>query len=278
MSSEDNVGVQKCSFNDSPTGTATVIFFQGCNLRCGYCYNVNLVHKTLESKFVFSFKDTSDDGRITLAQVIRDNISASGGKPHLKDDWYVFSGGEATMRPYEIKTFMEEEKRIRREWAEAYSKESGMSVDSVMYLITPYYGLFTNGYDSGLVELTLKTNKFDWISVDYKNPLFTDVFKRSMNIITQHLKNIQIQTVATKDTECELGYMQEVVNDISFSHPDIKFVWKVNELNNAGGEAKFLDKDFDFFKNHQERDAVADELIKWDTVTNLKRYIYGSLA
>ncbi|HEX7724681.1 MAG TPA: anaerobic ribonucleoside-triphosphate reductase activating protein [Candidatus Paceibacterota bacterium] len=40
-------GLEKCSLVDFPGTTAAVVFTQGCNFRCGYCHNPELVYPTL---------------------------------------------------------------------------------------------------------------------------------------------------------------------------------------------------------------------------------------
>jgi pyruvate formate lyase activating enzyme len=44
-------GIQKTSLIDYPPYTSSVIFIGGCNFRCGYCHNFNLVlkHKEIET-------------------------------------------------------------------------------------------------------------------------------------------------------------------------------------------------------------------------------------
>ncbi len=37
-------GIQTCSFNDFPGHLSVVVFTRGCNLRCRYCHNPQLVH------------------------------------------------------------------------------------------------------------------------------------------------------------------------------------------------------------------------------------------
>lgn len=41
----DIIGWQKTSFIDFPGTVSTVLFFSGCNLRCPYCHNADLVYK-----------------------------------------------------------------------------------------------------------------------------------------------------------------------------------------------------------------------------------------
>lgn len=74
----------KTSLVDFPGRVATALFLQGCNLRCPYCYNVELVTGS-----------TSDYKAVTFCEVIE----------HLKKrksvlSGFVISGGEPLLSPY----------------------------------------------------------------------------------------------------------------------------------------------------------------------------------
>ncbi|HDR53799.1 MAG TPA: anaerobic ribonucleoside-triphosphate reductase activating protein [archaeon] len=73
----------KTSLIDFPGRVASVVFFQGCNFRCGYCYNVEVVlperfngGKTVEE--VFGFLEDRKD--------MLDGVVLLGGEPLLQPD------------------------------------------------------------------------------------------------------------------------------------------------------------------------------------------------
>lgn len=73
-------GLQKSSLVDYPSKICTVVFTIGCNFRCGYCHNPELIKKEdyiLEDDF-FEFIKTRV-GKI-------DAIVISGGEPTLQED------------------------------------------------------------------------------------------------------------------------------------------------------------------------------------------------
>lgn len=73
-------GLQKSSLVDYPSKICTVVFTIGCNFRCGYCHNPELIKKEeiiTESDF-FEFIKTRQ-GKI-------DAIVISGGEPTLQED------------------------------------------------------------------------------------------------------------------------------------------------------------------------------------------------
>lgn len=76
-------GLQKLSLVDYPGKTAAAIFTVGCNFRCGYCHNPELVlperfDKEIPLEEVFEF--------LEKRQGLLDGIVVSGGEPTMHDD------------------------------------------------------------------------------------------------------------------------------------------------------------------------------------------------
>jgi len=70
-------GVVPVSFVDYPGKIATTIFFSGCNFRCGYCHNPDLVFgktKTMTESEVFEYLFKARDKWV-------DAVCISGGEP-----------------------------------------------------------------------------------------------------------------------------------------------------------------------------------------------------
>lgn len=75
-------GVQKLSLVDYPGYLALAVFVQGCNFKCGYCQNPDLI--TAEDKFHFEEK-----GLFDLLALRKDKLEAvvvSGGEPTIHKD------------------------------------------------------------------------------------------------------------------------------------------------------------------------------------------------
>ena len=70
-------GLQTLSLVDFPGCTATAVFLQGCNFRCGYCQNPDLV--TCKKDFGYSEKDLFDflDKRRNMIE----GVVVTGGEP-----------------------------------------------------------------------------------------------------------------------------------------------------------------------------------------------------
>ena len=76
-------GLQKFSFIDYPNKTAAIIFTQGCNFRCAYCHNPELVYPEkyqvpISEEQVFAFLESR---RNQL-----EAVEITGGEPTLQPD------------------------------------------------------------------------------------------------------------------------------------------------------------------------------------------------
>jgi len=76
-------GIQKTCLVDFEPYTSCVLFFGGCNFRCGYCHNPELVLnfnsiKTIEEEEIFSFLESRKNWI--------DGIVITGGEPTLYKD------------------------------------------------------------------------------------------------------------------------------------------------------------------------------------------------
>ncbi len=80
-------GLQKVSLIDYPEKICAVLFTQGCNFRCPFCHNPELVdpalyHDCIPEEEIFSF--------LEKRRGILDAISISGGEPTIQPDLFDF--------------------------------------------------------------------------------------------------------------------------------------------------------------------------------------------
>lgn len=75
-------GLEKCTLIDYPGKTAAMVYTIGCNFRCPYCHNPELVDETVERRFgeaeILAFLDTR--------QGLLDGVVITGGEPTMHDD------------------------------------------------------------------------------------------------------------------------------------------------------------------------------------------------
>ena len=80
-------GMQKLTLVDYPSHTACLIFTQGCNFRCPFCHNSDLVIKTnnpnkIDEQVLFDYLDKRKG--------LIDGVCISGGEPLLQKDIELF--------------------------------------------------------------------------------------------------------------------------------------------------------------------------------------------
>ncbi len=92
-------GLLKFSLVDYPGRTSAIVFTQGCNMRCGYCHNPELVypHMLLEPFPEADILDFLDKRKNSL-----DGVVISGGEPTLQPDLLDFMAKVKAMG-YKIK-------------------------------------------------------------------------------------------------------------------------------------------------------------------------------
>ena len=76
-------GLQKMTLIDYPGKVAATVFLVGCNFKCGYCHNPDLVRETSGQEFI-SEKDFFDF--LEKRKGLLDGICISGGEPLCQDE------------------------------------------------------------------------------------------------------------------------------------------------------------------------------------------------
>lgn len=79
-------GIQKTTLLDFPGKVAAIVFTQGCNFRCGYCHNPELLE--LNKNTEYYAKDFIDFLKKRIGKL--DGVVITGGEPTLQKDLYDF--------------------------------------------------------------------------------------------------------------------------------------------------------------------------------------------
>jgi pyruvate formate lyase activating enzyme len=136
-------GLQKVSLIDYPGAICAIIFSQGCNFKCGYCHNPELVDperfgKCIDEKKVMEFLATRK-GKL-------DAVSVTGGEPTIQKDLIEFVKKIKKMgfavkidtngsQPHVLKALLKDKlldfiaMDIKAPW-EKYEKITGVSADT----------------------------------------------------------------------------------------------------------------------------------------------------
>ena len=81
-------GFEKTSLLDYPDKISSIIFTYGCNLKCPYCHNPELVVDGLNSKKVLSQKYILDFLKTRVGKI--DAVVITGGEPLLQPNIDLF--------------------------------------------------------------------------------------------------------------------------------------------------------------------------------------------
>lgn len=82
-------GFVKTSFVDYPGMISSVVFTQGCNLRCSYCHNFGLIDADGASNIILPEEIFE---WLTKRKGMIDAVVVSGGEPTLQEDTHAFIG------------------------------------------------------------------------------------------------------------------------------------------------------------------------------------------
>ncbi len=166
-------GLQKFSLLDYPGHLSAIIFTQGCNFRCQYCYNPMLVWPVTVGKFKNSSSSKRDGGQKDHpANISEDDLFAFLKKRVGKLDAAVITGGEPTLHD-DLPEFIAKIKKLKFK-----------------------VKLDTNGTNPDAIKKLIDNNLLDYIAMDIKAPagkydLITgvqpdlDKIKKSVKIIKE---------------------------------------------------------------------------------------------
>jgi len=187
-------GYQKLTLQDYPGQVAAICFTVGCQLRCPFCHNPNLViddhlHKTINEENAAIFIEYLKKRRTLL-----DGVVITGGEPLLQDD---------------IESYIKKIKALNLK-----------------------IKLDTNGLLPGKLKSLIEQHLIDYVALDYKNhvSLWSDsvgmklpkpkidklfaLWQASLELLRQSNVPYEIRTTVVKELH-SLQDLQEMANRLS---------------------------------------------------------------
>jgi pyruvate formate lyase activating enzyme len=154
-------GVQKTSLINYPGFIATVLFTTGCNFRCKYCYNKDLVCSAADNNNQISESE--------VFEILNQRLKFI--------DAVVITGGEPTIQP-DLINFMT---KLRENFSLKIK-------------------LDTNGFQPDVVSLLIKNNLVDYLAIDIKTSpsKYKELINQNVdiNLLKKNIKQIKNSKVA----------------------------------------------------------------------------------
>lgn len=181
-------GLIKFTLIDFPGRPAAVIFTQGCNFRCRYCHNPELVYphmftEPVAEEEIFSF--------LQRRRGSLDGVVVSGGEPTLHDDLPAFMA------------------RIKKMGYQIKLDTNGSRPDMIQELIDKQL------VDYIAMDLKAPLDKYREITEVDTN---TEVLRRSMDIIRQSGLEYEFRTTYDKEvlTEADIDSLRQLTQNTCY--------------------------------------------------------------
>lgn len=198
-------GLQKFSLLDYPGHISTIVFTQGCNFRCQFCYNPMLVWPITVGKLK---NISSSEDRRSHPLMKEDDFFDFLKNRVGKLDAVVITGGEPTLQ----KDLLEFMKKIK----------------DLSFLIK----LDTNGTNPGLLKKILSQKLVDYIAMDVKAP--ADKYEKITGVKPQ-LSKIKESIKMIRESGLPYEFRTTIVPGLH-SREDVKAMGKMM----SGAEKWFL--------------------------------------
>ncbi len=166
-------GLQKFSLLDYPDHIAAIIFTQGCNFRCQFCYNPMLVKPGYTGGKVSNKPSVGDgQGQKGHPLITEDDLFAFLDKRKGKLNAVVITGGEPTLHQ-DLPEFI-------------------IKIRKLGYKIK----LDTNGTNPNMIKDLINRRLIDYIAMDIKGPL--DKYEKVTGVKTDLMKIKESITIIMK--------------------------------------------------------------------------------
>jgi len=224
-------GIQKLTLLDFPGHTACTVFLPGCNMRCGYCHNQELVlpeqikeiaDSLIEESAFFNF--------LEKRKGLLDGVCITGGEPTLHQ---------------KLPEFI---KKI---------KTTGFKVK-----------LDSNGTNFEMLNKLIETNLLDYIAMDIKTSL--EKYQELTKIPETHIENIKKSKKLIMNSKIDYEFRTTIVKE-THSEKEISLITdfikgaKKYFLQNFQNKGGCIDPKFNNYQNFSE-----EELEKLKTLASKK--------
>jgi pyruvate formate lyase activating enzyme len=165
-------GFQSVSLSDFPGTTAAIVFTQGCNFRCPFCHNADLLDIDVPCSKLMCAEKILDS--LKSRRKVLDGLVITGGEPTIQQDLLSFIS-EARNVGYKIK-------------------------------------LDTNGSRPEVIDALIRKDVLDYIAMDIKAPLQKYNQLAGVQVVTDDiLKSIAIISKSNVTAEFRTTYVQALL-------------------------------------------------------------------
>ena len=179
-------GFQKLSLLDYPGHVSAIVFTNGCNMRCPFCHNYELVENQTQLDDLISIEEVMD--YLIKRQKVLDGVIITGGEPTIQ--------------------------RGLRDFILEIKKNTNLSIK-----------LDTNGLNPDVLEKLLDDKLIDYVAMDVKsnydlypeitriNNINIEKIKKSIQIIKTKAPNYEFRTTVIKGIH-NLDNLKDIINII----------------------------------------------------------------
>jgi pyruvate formate lyase activating enzyme len=164
-------GWQKNSFNEWPGKICSVVWVEGCNFRCPFCYNPDLV---LHPEKLPSFSSEEVLTYLKENQALLDGVAITGGEPLIQ-------------KKQDLIDFIKKVKALNL----------GVAIE-------------TNGSNPSMIEFLIIHQLVDYLAMDVKAPLEREKYNQLTGIKTD-LKKIKKSIKIIKQAEIDSEFRTTVI-------------------------------------------------------------------
>ena len=215
-------GMQKLTLVDYPEHTACIIFTQGCNFRCPFCHNSDLVKDAnnsnkIDEQVLFDYLDKRKG--------LIDGVCISGGEPLLQNDIVLFI------------------KKIKGKGYKIKLDTNGSNPSVLNSLI-----------ENGLVDYVAMDIKNSFSKYETTSGVNVNIsnIKKSIDVLKNSSIDFEFRTTIVKELHC----YEDIKEILDFIGPNVKYYiqnYRDCETVLKKGLSSFSNEELQFIKENLER-------------------------